>query len=604
MAEDAGVVGRGAVPDLVRAGAAGVVLFGICGFGLVRLLLPAGLRRYEPLWILPVGACACALSLTLLGYLYVPFDLALVAVLLAGLALGGFAVRRRGAGPERAAWRRAGWPAYVALLLAAVALIPLFRAGFVTVEGEGQDAHMAVGTAMFLQENHPTGKDVDLPVDEVWLQWRSKPPIYYALAAHAKVAGLEVYETISTQAALLLAIAALGFFLLARELLRAPPWVALAAVGVVGLSRMVLHTVMHPYFNQTWGFMTMPFIIVLSWWAVTKRTRGGLGLLAALVAVGAFAYPLMLPIPGIALALWLWPERGRLSPRRLGLTRRSLLWIVPLGLVALPLLLGVLEKVVSGGNVVFDPTRSLRTWGGDLSTYYEEAWFFGLPSGIALGVLAPVLLFGAWHALREVSPRLAHGLVAIAVFGAVFAAWFRLREYGYYFHFKVLAFCVPVVLLVVATGLGRVRQRVLAVGALVVLLGFAVNQANQELGRTFDQLPKRVLELQTLTEVVPEGSSIRLDVDPMEQNWVAFMLAERPVCSQRPLTGTAYPHVQRSRKADFVLAKKHEPVPRDAAPGPPVKVLEDWALYRQDPSVPGRDRCSREMVQTVTQVDV
>ncbi|HYF24603.1 MAG TPA: hypothetical protein VD931_02590, partial [Baekduia sp.] len=221
------------MPDLVRAGAAGVALFAVCGFGLTRLLLPAQLRDHEPLWVLPVGACACALSLTLLGYAYVPFDVALAAVVAAGVALGAVALRRRGAGPPVAAWRRAGWPAYVALLLAAVALIPLFRAGFVTVAGEGQDAHMAVGTAMFLQENHPTGTDVSLPVDEVWLQWRSKPPIYFALGAHAKVAGLDVYQVISTQAALLLAIAALGFFLVARVLLRAPVWVALVAVGLV-----------------------------------------------------------------------------------------------------------------------------------------------------------------------------------------------------------------------------------------------------------------------------------------------------------------------------------------------------------------------------------
>ncbi|HYF27929.1 MAG TPA: hypothetical protein VD931_19455, partial [Baekduia sp.] len=363
-------------------------------------------------------------------------------------------------------------------------------------------------------------------------------------------------------------------------------------------------------FNQTWGFMTMPFVIVLSWWAVqrleegtARQARGGFALLGLVTAVGAFAYPLMLPIPGIALAVWLWPQRGRLSPRRLGLTRRSLLWLVPLGLVTLPLALGVLEKVVSGGNVVFDPTRSLRTWGGDLTTYYEEAWFFGLPSGIALAVLAPLLLLGAHLALRAVPPLLARGLVAIAVFGLVFAVWFRLREFGHYFHFKVLAFTVPVALAVIAVGLGRLPRRWAAIGSLVLLLGFAVASANRELGRTFDQLPKRTLELRTLPAVVPPGDSIRLDADPQEQNWVAFMLHERPLCSRKPLLGTSYPRVPTSRKADFILAKRHEPRPADAA-GPPVHVLEEWALYRQRPDVPGRENCSQRMVQSVTKVDV
>src|SRR5262249_29891286 len=46
------------VPDTLRVLAASVVLFGAAGLGLTRLLLPAALRRYEPLWILPTGACA------------------------------------------------------------------------------------------------------------------------------------------------------------------------------------------------------------------------------------------------------------------------------------------------------------------------------------------------------------------------------------------------------------------------------------------------------------------------------------------------------------------------------------------------------------------
>ena len=47
-----------AAPGTVRAVAGTVVLFGIGGFGLVRLLLPAPLRRHELLWVLPAGGCA------------------------------------------------------------------------------------------------------------------------------------------------------------------------------------------------------------------------------------------------------------------------------------------------------------------------------------------------------------------------------------------------------------------------------------------------------------------------------------------------------------------------------------------------------------------
>jgi hypothetical protein len=500
-----------------------------------------------------------------------------------------------------------GWIGYVALLLACVALIPLFRAGFATVEGEGQDAHMAVGTAMFLQEHHPLGRAVEEPVDEVWLVWRSKPPIYYALAAHAQVAGMEVRQVISVQLALLLAITVCGFFVLARELLRAPPWVAVAGAGLAGLDRMVLHTVMHPYFNQTWGLVTLPLSIVLAWWAVTQRSRGGLALLGLLLAVGAFAYPLMLPIPGLALAIWLWPERRRLSPRQLvrraGLTRRSLWWAIPLGLVLLTPIAGVVEKLHTGANVVLNPTKSLRTWGGDLTTYYEEAWFLGLPEGEVLILLAPALLFGIWRAVRDLPRPLMRGLLAILAFAVVAAAIFRAREFGYYFHFKVLAFVGPLAILLVVVGLARVPRRWVGIGAVVALLGLSLEAAAEELGQTFDQLPKRVLELQEVADVVPPGQSVRIDVDPLEQNWIAFMLAERPVCSQTPLLGTSYPRVPRSRKADFIVTKRASPRPADAV-GAPVQELEDFRVFRQDPRTPGTDRCSQAMVRGVTQVDI
>src|SRR4029077_13811888 len=131
------------------------------------------------------------------------------------------------------------------------------------------------------------------------------------------------------------------FFLLARELLGAGTAAAIAAMALVGLDRMVLHTVMHPYFNQTWGFFTLPFALVLSWWAVRERTRGGLALLALFLAIAAFAYPLALRIPLAALAVFLWPERRRLSPRRVYHGRRSLLWMGPLG--------GVVLWAVAGG---------------------------------------------------------------------------------------------------------------------------------------------------------------------------------------------------------------------------------------------------------------
>jgi hypothetical protein len=496
--------------------------------------------------------------------------------------------------------RRAGWPAYVAVLLAAVALIPLFRAGFATVEGDGQDAHLAVGTAQFLQHHPPTAVAISEPVDRVPLVWRSKQPIYYALGSVASLSGLEPYQTLAPVAGVMLALAALGFFLLARELLGAGVAAAIAAMALVGLDRMVLHTVMHPYFNQTWGFFTLPFALVLSWWAVRERTRGGLALLALFLAIGAFAYPLALPIPLVALAVFLWPERGRLSPRRLYHGRRSLLWMVPLGLVLIVPLAGVAEKAYTASQVVFDLSRPLSSWGGDLLGWYPEPWFFGLGSWTLLVVAAPFLAWGAWTALRGHPALLRDGLLAVLAFGAVFAVWFRLRDVGWYFHFKTLAFIAPLAVTLAVTGLARLGRRTGGVVIAIWILA-AVSAANQELGRTFDQLPKHVLALRGIDAALPPGRSVRLDIDPNEQNWVAYMLHGQPLCSRLPLLHTSYPHVPISRKAEYILADHGTARPFDAA-GPPVALVGQFRLYRQRADVPGPSFCSLARVQTVTAI--
>src|SRR5205085_12451316 len=72
IAHTSHVRGVSAVPPLFRVGIAALALFAVCGYGLTRLLLPEALRRHETLWVMPVGACAVALSMTVLGFAYVP----------------------------------------------------------------------------------------------------------------------------------------------------------------------------------------------------------------------------------------------------------------------------------------------------------------------------------------------------------------------------------------------------------------------------------------------------------------------------------------------------------------------------------------------------
>ena len=574
----------------------------------MRLALPGDLRGHEALWVLPVGACAAAVELAVLAYAGVPSEVRLAVVLVGGAVGALVVVRRRGAG--RLPGRLLAWPAWLALLLTAVALIAVWRTGYVTVIGDGSDAVPAVGTADFLQHNHPLEIDGDYPADRVPLVWRSKPPIYLVLGAVASLSGLEPYQAIAVTAAILLALAALGFFLVARELLGAGVVAAGCAMAVTGLDRMVLHTGMHPYFNQTWGYFTMPFSLVLAWWAVRRRSRGALALLALFLAVGAFAYPLALPFPLLMLVVaWLvdWRERRRrgeapaLDPRRLYRGRRSLLWLIPAAVVLAVPLFGVVEKMWDAAQVVLDPDYPLQAWGGDLLAFIPDHQFYALPDDAIAGPVFLALVVFAVMALRRAPRPLTWGLGAVILFGLVSAAYFRQRDFGWYFHFKTLAFTAPLLLACAVAGAARLRRvgPVLLVG----LVAAAALSARQELEVTQPQLVGTQIQLRDWARDLPPGSSIRLDMSGGQQLWAAYFLSDNPLCSQKPLLNTSYPHVRISRRADFVVAERRLRRPFDAV-GAPLKVNEQYALYRLAPSLPGPENCSQRMVQTVDEGDL
>ncbi len=608
------------MPDVAWIAFVTVALFGITGFGVTRLLLPDGLRRHEWLWVLPTGAVATAFTMTPLGFLGLPFRVNLALVVAGGAALTVLALRTRGL-PARPALPSVAWPAYLWVLLVAVALVPLFRAGFLTVIGNGSDAHLAAGTAEFLRHSAPRGVDAALPVDQMPLVWRSKQAIYYAFAAVSALSGLETWQVLSTLGALLLGLAAVGWFVFAREVLGTGIGAAAVAMAVAGTIRMVVHTGIHPYFNQTWGYLAVPFALTLAWWVVQHRSRGGTGLLALFLVVCAFAYPLAVPIPGVVLAVMWWVDRRRRRRegehvlgardlwRRLRGLRRS---IRVAGAVLAVLLLvpawGVWEKIVGANQILVNPNYSLAEWGGDLSTWFPERQFFaiGVDRGwwLALAVIAGLALWELWRLPRPV--RL--GLLTVLAAAVLVAASMRARDHGYYFHFKMLAFAGPLVVVLGVAALARLRAgarsravQLLATLALVVWVGWGAAGARDEVAGTFDQLPRSTIELATWSAELPDGASVRLDVEPGFQLWSAYMLHDHPLCSQRPLTGTSYPHVPVSRGADFVLAR-YVREPYDAA-GPPVMANGEYRLYRLRPGLPGGDRCSQRMVQTVSRIE-
>ena len=273
---------------------------------------------------------------------------------------------------------------------------------------------------------------------------------------------------------------------------------------------------------------------------------------------------------------------------------------MPLFLLLLLPLQGVLEKTAASTRVLA-PGYSLVNWGGDLTHFFPERFFLGLDEASDAIVGVPLIAVGLVFALRLAPRDIRWGLGAIVAFGVFAALFFRPREYGWYFHYKALAFVAPLVVAAAAVGLSKLRWKWLSVVSLLVLIGMTRNGAAHEIGTTFDQLPKSMLELKQVGARLPDDASVRLDV-PADGRmlWMGNVLADQPLCSQRPLVNTSYPHVPISRAADYVLVDDTWRKPFDAA-GPPVLTLDRYVLYRLKPNLdPAQgDRCSREMVLTV-----
>ena len=122
--------------------------------------------------------------------------------------------------------------------------------------------------------------------------------------------------------------------------------------------------------------------------------------------------------------------------------------------------------------------------------------------------------------------------------------------------------------------------------ALIFLVGVTRNGAAQEIGTTFDQLPKSMLELKQVDALLPPDASVRLDMPADGRKlWAGIILSGQPLCSQRPLLETSYPHVPVSRAADYVLVDDDWRKPFDAV-GPPVLTLDRYVLYRCAPACP------------------
>ncbi len=257
------------------------------------------------------------------------------------------------------------------------------------------------------------------------------------------------------------------------------------------------------------------------------------------------------------------------------------------GLLAVPVA-GAFYKAGSAVKVLL-PGHSLADWGGDMRGFIPWNSFFSLP-GSAVGwvLLVGVLGLAAWGLARQ-RRSLALGLGGLLILALLVAWYFRHRQTGYYFEFKLLAFVGPLTLLIAAVGAARLRR--VGVAVLAALSVLVAGSAVAQIQETGYQLPRTTIQLAGWARSLPRGASIRLDISPPLQLWGAYFLSARPVCSEHPLINTDYPHVAFSVKSDYILTTWSQPIPADAV-GHPVQANSQYRLFRERASVPGPSYCT------------
>lgn len=631
LAWHAGVKNASAVPDVLRVVAAGGLLCAAAGYAPARVLLPRTMRVHFVIAVPLIGAMVAALALTALGFLHIPLAVSLAMVIGAGAA-GAIVLRRRD-GPVHAetaeletagsAPRRVAWPLFLAVLIVAITLLPMLRAGFATTIGQNGDAVVSVGTAEFLRDSPPRSEDTSGWVDRMPANWRSKYPIYYALAGTAELAGLEATRVLSTVMSLMLAMTAAGFFLLAYHALRAGWLASLGVMALVPLDRILTYLAVQPFFNQIWGVFALSMILAFGLVHLRSPGRGSAVLFIGFLALGAFAYPLMLPIPLLLLALaaalqWRGEHRtdtSWVSGLRLPRTRRARVAAVAAAVLAAPFvavgLAGVAEKGYGAAQVVL-PGSDLSGWNA-LPVYLPFHKFFGLVDPLGIGWLTAglVIAAAAYGCARAVPREVGVPFAVTLAAGLLVGAYFKARTMGSFFYFKDLSFIGPLVTTMAVVGLAamaRERSRALAAVGVAMLALLAVNAAvgtRAESLAVTPQLTRELLTLRSWSEQLPADASMVIDLPPDGgQLWAGYMLARHPVSATEPLVGTTFPFPPQGFKADYLLQRSLvPPPPRSRVSGAePIRRNEAFRLWKMNPDVPGKDVSSRRTLEQFSSV--
>jgi hypothetical protein len=634
LALDTGVVGVAAFPAVARTAAVGIAFFGLCGYPLAYALVRGELRAHRALFVLPLGATVSSLALAALGLLHVPLKVSLAVVIAAAALATVRVLRRRGdreagdastaAAPGAPALLRIALPFLLVAIVGLISLLPSFRSGFVSVPGQNGDAILVVGTADLLEHAPPTATRTDTPIPSIPLEWRSKYPIYYALAAISTLAGQDPIQAFPTVVALMLALTALGFFLFARYVLRTPLWLGLLVLFLLPLDRIAMYVAIHPYYNELWGQFTLPFVLLFGWRYLNAPDRREAILFVVFAVLCLLAYPLVIPFPAVFLVasgLVVWRRRraeGRSVRWISGLELprpgpRSWLWI-PIVVVAVPVVVvlgrGFVEKTVSALQVIL-PGSSLVGWSGSALPFLPFPEFVGMPGSAAVDLvgLAVVCLL-AVVGLSRVRSEVRWPVGAMVIATALIGVYFRERFDGQLFFFKDLSFVGPYVLMLALVALAwLVRSRALrtaaigVVGIAAALIVIPVG-AKREINATFPQANQYVLQLRTWNRELPRGSSVLVDIYPSGwQLWASYMLVDHPLATPIPLGGI-FPHPAIGFKADYLISLRIKPPPGYAVLGPPILSNAEFQLWRMNPSLKAPEVATRPLIYDLTHITI
>jgi hypothetical protein len=541
-----------AVRELGRGVLAGVLLFAVAGYALTERLVPAPVAPLRLLLVLPVGAAVSSLGLTVLGFAHLPIVASIGAVFAAGLFAAWRVPRRL---RRRQHDRRAVGFAVIGAVVVVLALVPSLRAGYATVPGQNPDAHLVTGIAVLLQRAPPTATRAELAIPKMPKVWRSKYPIFYSLAAVAKLSRLEPFQAFPAVVALLAAFVAVGLGVFAVCVLGLSLEGGLLVAALAGLDFVLLHVTLHPYWNQLWGLAAFPFALLFAWFAIANRDARATGLFVLVLALGAFAYPLMLPYPLLALVAFAFALRRRLPVPHWSRRR----WAVTLGAAAVVLavpLVGVVEKVAEGVSEVIHPAG--EAWRGDVTIFLPLGDFVGTGGGV-LPLLA-VTVFALIGLIWKLPRPQAAGLAAVLAVSVLLDVRLRLSPVATYVDFKHLTFVGLLVLpLAVAGAIWLIERRrawaVAGMAGLLGLVGAAAVKARDELASTHEQVTTSMLELRAWSAALPPAASVRLDLPQSGyQAWAADFLHPHPLVSPNPLHGAVNPHVRYGVRAQYSLA--------------------------------------------------